>query len=154
MKRIKVGDVLEIPMGDGYAYAQLSHRDPLMGDLIRVFEDISPTPRADWAALVQQRPLFLTFFYISHGVKTGAVKIVGNAPLPEEARAFPLFLCAGLPDDTTGKPTTWALWDGHQDRFIDQVTPELAKLPLREGIDEVLLKERIRKKWHHEDGVK
>ena len=88
MKRIKVGDVLEIPMGDGYAYAQLSHREPLMGDLIRVFEDISPTPRADWAALVQQRPLFLTFFYISHGVEPVRSKIVGNAPIPEEARAF------------------------------------------------------------------
>ncbi|MEJ2528408.1 MAG: hypothetical protein P8Y49_10155 [Sulfurovaceae bacterium] len=39
-KRVKFGDVIEIVTSKGYAYAQYTHKDSMMGALLRIFKGI------------------------------------------------------------------------------------------------------------------
>jgi hypothetical protein len=152
MSKIAVGDIVEIETTRGYAYAQCTHRTS-DGDLIRVFEGVHKHASTHPEALVTGRVQFVTFFPLQHAVRAGIVRVVGRANPPPDANAFPLFRMAGLPDPLTHKVKEWWLFDGNKEWKVGALTPEQQKLPIRETINDTLLKERIVAGWRHEHEV-
>jgi hypothetical protein len=78
-------------------------------------------------------------------VSLGLVKIVGNAPIPERYREFPLFKAENT-NYLTGKRTWW-LWDGEHETRIGDLTEEYYELPICEIISHPVLIERILSSW-------
>lgn len=62
MAKIKFGDIIEIPTKRGYAYAQYTHKDKMMGALIRVFKGFYSNRPKDFTEVVRQPIQFSTFF--------------------------------------------------------------------------------------------
>ena len=74
--------------------------------------------------------------------------IVGNEPVPAEAREFPLFR-AGVADET-GRVNTWWLWNGEREWRADLPAQQLQRLPIRGIVNDTLLIERICSGWSSE----
>ncbi len=72
--------------------------------------------------------------------------IIGNFPIPEFAKKFPLFR-TGVIDPATGKVKVWWLWDGEKEWRVNDITLEQRKLPLRGIWNNTLLIERIEQGW-------
>ena len=87
-KRIRVGDIFEIPLSDGRkAYGQYVFRDKKMGPLIQVF-DLITEEEAQPHQLIDQlgnaKPLFppvITGLFAA--IRTGLWKIIGHMPVGE-----------------------------------------------------------------------
>jgi hypothetical protein len=62
MRKVKIGDVVEIRTRKGLAYAHYTHKHKLYGALLRVFNDISDAPLNTYEDVVKQRPAFSVFF--------------------------------------------------------------------------------------------
>ena len=91
----------------------------------------------------------LIFLYFSHWEPQcigGGVSIVGNAPIPEKQKPFPLFR-NGEVDPKTKKVETWWLWDGVNEWPIGKLTKEQKHLPFNEVWNDTLLVERIESGW-------
>lgn len=141
----KIGDIFEVPTSAGLAYVQYTHEHPEQGTLIRVLPGIFPKRTDDVCALARSDSVFLAFCPIDMGVRKGWVP-VGNCPVPESARPFPLFRY-GIPSPVTKKVAVWKLWDGEKLERIGDLTPEQRKLPIF-GIDPPsLVAERIAAGW-------
>jgi hypothetical protein len=80
---------------------------------------------------VQQRALYVTFVFLKLFVSEGLLEVVAHEPVPEEARAFPLFRAPGN-RDRTGRVRDWWLWDGEREWRVGELTPEQEELPIRE----------------------
>jgi len=74
----------------GLAYAQVTHKAPLFGTLIRVLEPIVPERPHDLEAIARSRERFVTFFPVAAALKRGAVTLAGSAAIPPQAKKFPL----------------------------------------------------------------
>jgi hypothetical protein len=146
--RPHIGDVVEIASSGGRARAQYTHKHPTFGAVLRVFapgwpESISPDRLADWP--VQ----FTTLFPLSQACARGIARILGTAPLPAAARAFPIFRAA-IPQALANGPKTWWLWDGDREWRVGALAPEQRALPLREIVNDTLLVERANSGWQPE----
>ncbi|MBQ9226348.1 MAG: hypothetical protein IJ177_09210 [Fibrobacter sp.] len=109
MKRPKIGDIIEIPTRSGFAYAQFTHKHSMYGALLRVHNTVYQTRQSlDVIQLVVsvREPDFSVFFPLGAAVHRGIVSIVGNAPIPEKQKPFPLFR-NGEVDPKTKKVETW-----------------------------------------------
>jgi hypothetical protein len=149
--KIQVGNIVEIPTEAGYAYAQFTHTTD-DGQLLRVFAALHEHPVRENVEQLASSPVqFVTFFPLQHAVNAGIVAVVGTADVPAEARKFPLFRMSGLPDPMTHKVRDWWLFDGQREWKIGPLTSEQRSLPIRETINDTLLKERIVAHWRHED---
>lgn len=150
MARPKIGDVVEIDTGEGFAYAHYSHQHSMYGALLRVFADLKSERPTDLASLVAGRPTFQNFFPLAAAVNRRIVSIAGNVPLSEEAKRFPTFR-AGVEDPATGRVALWWLWDGQKEWRVGPLTAELRPLPIRDVWNDTLLKERILSGWTSEN---
>ena len=63
------------------------------------------------SAVNSREPDFSTFFPLGAAVNRSIVSVVGNAPIPEKQKQFPLFR-TGVADPKTKKVGIWWLWDG------------------------------------------
>jgi len=148
-KRIKLGDVIEIPTSRGLAYAQYALRKEQWGALIRVlpgfFEKRPPT----LCDLVTQKERFVTFFPLQAAVNRRIFEVVENCETPESAKAFPLFRAAGYVD-RQGKVHDWWLWDGEREWRIGNLSQAQVKLPIRSVINDTLLIKEIVDEWSPE----
>lgn len=144
--RLRIGDVIEIPTVKGLAYAQYTHKDPLHGSLLRVFPNFYPERPRDLHAVADQPPTLSIFFPLSAAVTRGTVAIVGNIPVAESLRGFPLFRVP-MPNLVTGGVQKWWLWNGHKEWPVGELTPEQRQLPIREVWNDTLLLERIASGW-------
>jgi hypothetical protein len=145
-RRIKIGDVVEIPTEKGLAYAQFTHKEPQWGSLLRVLPGLftgRPTALVD---LVREKPVFLSFFPLQTAVNRKIFEIVANCPIPPDAAQFPLFRAPGW-TDKSGKVLDWWLWDGQKSWQIGNLTEEQKRLPIKEVINDTLLIERIQDGW-------
>lgn len=150
MKRPKIGDLIEIRTKRGLAYAQFTHKHPTHGALLRILEGFYSDTPTDLVALANTRSTFQTFFPLAATIKRGTVSIVGNAPIPEDARAFPIFR-NGVADPLTKVVKDWWLWDGQKEWMVGDLTPEQWKYPLEAVWNDTLLIERIEEDWKQEE---
>jgi hypothetical protein len=115
-KRVRVGDVFEIPLSDGRrAYGHYVFRDSRMGPLIQVYDLIVEGDRESHQVLDQlghAKPSFppvITGVYAA--VRTGLWKVIGR--LPVEKFEYPSFVENNY-DEKTGEARTWFLWNGEK----------------------------------------
>lgn len=146
MRRVAIGDVLELSTHVGLAYLQITHRHPKYGFLIRVLQGTHTEPISDVEKLAAGDESFVTFFPAGAALKRGIVRRVGRAAIPEHALAFPLFR-SGVVDSRTGRVNVWWLWDGEREWRVDELTPEQRRLPLRGIWNDTLLIARIESGW-------
>jgi hypothetical protein len=151
MTKMRIGDIVEIRTEAGYAYAQYTHSTD-DGQLLRVFAGLHEHPVGQHAERFVSGPVqFMTFFPLQYALKAGVVTVVGTAEVPAEARKFPLFRMPGLRDPASHRVLDWWLFDGQREWKIGALTKDQRALPIRETVNDTLLKERIAAKWRHED---
>lgn len=148
-RRIKIGDIIEIKTEKGLVYAQYTHKNSLMGNLIRVFTGFYNERPISFDDIVNGDIRFMTFFPLQAAINQNIVAIVSNTEIPEKVKPFPTFK-NGLTDPTTGKITKWWLWDGNNEWDIENPNKEQMKYSYQEIINDTLLIERILSEWRPE----
>lgn len=153
--RPRIGDVVEIPTPKGLAYAQYTHKHdepPRYGALIRVLPGIFNERLTEFAMLVAQKPLFMTFFPLGAACNRRIVQIVAAEPVPPHSREWPIFRNAprAAPGPATSGPLF--LFDGARNWRVDSLTDAQRREypPLRIWNDTLLI-DRIICGWRHED---
>lgn len=140
-KRVKLGDILQVLTNAGVAYAQVTHKHPRYGHLIRVFAGYHDQTPKDFSAVVDAQPQFSAFFPAQAAVDQGLLAVVGNVPVSSPLQAFPTMRMQAL---GAGGPL-W-LWDGeHEVQLERELTAEEMHYPVRGIITAPLLVERIEK---------
>lgn len=139
--------MFEVPTSRGLAYAQLSHRNKLMGALVRILPGLHRERPSDLSELARQPTAYFTFFPLEAAVRGKQVTRLGRVDVPPHAQAFPLFRAAGQIEPGTGKVLDWWLWDGEREWRIGQLTHEQRDLPLREVVMPPMLIERLELGW-------
>lgn len=143
-KRAKIGDIVEIRLpNSGIGYAQYTHKHKVYGSLIRVFRQKKRV--LELSNLNSAEHLFTTFFPLGAAIKQGVVSLVGNLPVREDFKEFPIFK-AGI-QNPQGKVEVWWLWKNDNEERVGKLTAEQSKYPLRGVINDVLLVERICSDW-------
>lgn len=148
-----VGDLVEIPTPQGFAYAQYTHSEKLHGHLLRVLPGLFEQRPSDLAKLAAERERFLTFFPLGAALKQGIVVLAGSAPIPPWAVAFPLLRARGGIEPGTGRVKNWWLWDGKSETRVDELSAEQRKLSLAEVMNDTALIDKIVSGWKPEDTV-
>lgn len=146
-KRIKIGDVIEIPVKSGFAYAQYVHKHAKYGSLLLVFSTIHNKSITDFSFLKDGLHYF-AFFPLGPSVNQKIFNIVSNQSLPDYAINFPLFK-TGV-ENSIGKVENWWLWDGDKEWKVDELNEEQKKLSYRGIWNDTLLIERIEQGWSPE----
>lgn len=139
VKRVKVGDIVQITTSEGVSYAQLTHIHQEYGYLIRIFEGRYIKVPKDWAEVVRRSVQFSTFFPLQSAVNQSLVSVVGNHPVPNELSSFPTFRSR----NGTRGGSIW-LWDGTTSTMLDRsLREDEYYLPVRGIVSAPLLVERI-----------
>jgi len=146
---IRFGDIIEIPIRQGLAYAQYTHRVKPYGALIRVFETTRRQRPRDWAAMAVSPIAFSVFFPLNSAVRQKVVQVVGRTEVAAWNRALPVFR-DGNPHPVTRKVDTWWLWDGEREWEVGTLTPEQRRMPILGVWDVVMLVARIEEGWRPE----
>ena len=152
MPRPKIGDVVEIETDLGYFYALYTHQHKMFGALLRVFGRPFATRPGNFESLVLEEPQFETFFPLGAAVRRKIVAVAGTATIPKKLKPFPIFR-DGVADRLTGKVSNWWLWDGENEWLVGKLNAEQEKYPMREAINDTLLKERVKSGWRSTDEV-
>jgi len=146
MKKLKIGDVIEISTAKGLAYAYYTHKNAMYGYMLRVFRRFYEVRPKEFGELMNSEPTFICFFPLAAAVKEKIVEVVGNVPLSPAAQKFPLFRC-GLPAPGEKKVSDWWLWDGEKSWRVGEITEEQRKLPIRGIWNDTFLIERLESDW-------
>ena len=154
--RPRIGDVVEVSTPAGLAYAQFTHKHdepPKFGALIRVFPGLHERRPKDFAAVLQQRPLFSTFFPLGAACNRGIVKIVAEERVPQHLSDWPTFRNAPRREPGRAKSGPWFLFDGKREWKVESLSEDqLREYPPLAVWNDTLLIERIVSGWRHEDG--
>jgi hypothetical protein len=142
MKRTKIGDIVEISTSLGYAYAQYTHKNPQYGALLTVLPGFYNQRPENFEDIVGGTPRFLCFFLLAAAVNQKMVSVVDHRPVPEAARAFPIFR-AGQIDFCTGTVANWWLWDGVTEWPVLELDDEQKRFPVRGIWNHAILVERL-----------
>jgi len=145
-KRVRIGDVVEIGTAKGFSYAQVSHKHAQYGYLVRILPGLFETRPDDFAEVVNRSELFVTFLPLQAAVNRSIFEVVANSPVPEFAKAFPIFR-AGIRDPAKPNVEVWWFWDGEKEWRVGDISPEQRKMPLRGIWNDTLLIERIESGW-------
>jgi hypothetical protein len=145
-KKPKIGDVIRIKTAKGYAYAQLTHENKLLGFMIRVFPGIHKEPVEDVCELVKQEELYSTFIHRLDFYEEPHIVIVTNCPLTPRSRLFPMFR-DGIKNPNTGRVEKWWLWNGENSAPVGPLTEEMKTMPIREFNNYKTLIKKIESGW-------
>ncbi len=148
--RPRVGDIVEIDLGSGFAYVQKTHKHAQYGALLRVFFGVYEKRPLEFLHIAGQPVQFTTFFPLGVACSRGIVKVVANEEV-KEPREFPVFRTGVV--GKSGKIEAWWLWDGERERKVGSLSEGMERLPIRGVVNDSLLIERIRSGWRHEDVV-
>lgn len=145
-KRVKLGDVLQVLTSQGVAYAQVTHKHPEYGYLIRVFSGFHDRQPGDFATVVAGPVLFSAFFVVQTAVNQSLLAVVGHVPVPEHLQAFPVFRSRN-----GGAGGSLWLWDGETSVCLErELSEQEQRYPVRGIISAPLLVERIEKNYRAE----
>ncbi|MBO9192665.1 hypothetical protein J5277_00960 [Rhizobium sp. 16-449-1b] len=148
-KRIKVGDVAQIATSKGISYAQVTHRHPRYGHLLRVFDSVYNSKPDNLAEMVATHVLFSAFFPIQKAVGEGLLTIVGNSEVTDANSPFPTFRANTR--DRAGNRGPWWLWDGETEVMLTRgLSDNEKRYPVRGIISLPLLIERIERGYRAE----
>jgi hypothetical protein len=158
MRRLYFGDVVEIRTSKGLAYAIYTHRHlkpPKYGAVIRVFDRLYDVRPSEIGEIANNPVRFSTFFPLRAAVNRKLVEVVGNVPVPDDLRPFPIFR-SGNPDSKTKKVKTWWLEDLEHDKTwqVGTLTPEQRKLPILGVWNDTYLIHRIEEGWRPENDLR
>ncbi|MGH8417288.1 MAG: hypothetical protein ACRER8_08385 [Pseudomonas sp.] len=145
-KKVKLGDILQVLTSQGVAYAQVTHKHPEFGFLIRVFPGFHNKQPKNFSAVVQGEPQFSAFFVVQSAVNQGLLSVVANVPVPERLQVFPTFR------SRNGGPggSIW-LWDGEKACRVERdLRSNEMEYPTEGIISAPLLVERIEKNYRAE----
>jgi hypothetical protein len=146
-KRLRIGDVVEIQTRTGLFYAQYTHSNPEYGTLIRVLNGVFPDRPQDIQSLGLSPTRYFLFCFLQSAVNRGVWEVIGNCPLPEHSKHFPLFR-SGIADPVTGSVKDWWLWDGNTSWKVGALSKEQRSLPERGIWTDALLIERLEEGWN------
>ena len=149
MKNPNIGDIVEIPLSMGFAYAQYTHKHPQYGALLRVYDCIFPSKQSDVDVISSKNLAFSCFLPVSAVLKRGIFGAVSNANVRGDFQQFPMFR-AGIINRETKKVETWWLWDGQREWRVGNLTPEQRKFPIRGIWNDTYLIEKIEAGWKPE----
>ena len=152
--RIVLGDVVEIKVRCGLAYAQYVnyHRQrPVLGELVRVLPGIYKCRPKDFGNLVAGKERFYAFYPVGPAVTRHLVRIVAHQAIPERCRKFPVFKDCNENYETGDK--TWYLWDGKKEWRLGRMSAKVRDYPIAEVISHGVLVERIETGWSPADEV-
>jgi hypothetical protein len=148
-KRPSPGDVIEIPIPNGFSYAQYIHLHavpPKYGALLRVLPGTFDHQLSDFKKLVLLRESFLAFFPLGAACRRGIVRVVSKEPIPYWSQKFPTFRTGIANKD--GKVRKWFIWDGKTERAAGTLTDREKGYPYLTGVwNDTLLIERISSRW-------
>ncbi len=147
----KPGDILEIVVPSGYAYAQYVLKDATYGYLIRVLPNIHEKQLQHVSDLAKQKERFFLFYPLRAELQDEhtILSIVANEDLPKHCRQFPLLRSAG--ERKNGQVLKWFLWDGKVYQKLDELKPEHYDLSIASIWNRPLLVERIVSDWKPSD---
>lgn len=145
-KRVRTGDIIEIATKRGLSYAQLTHVHESLGALLRVLSGFHKSRPQHLSELSRHNTQFQTFFPLQAAVNRNIVAVVGNEPIPDQWKEFPVFR-SGIPDPGSRTVSTWFLWDGSRAWRIPNLSPAQRMMPIKEIINDTLLIERIESGW-------
>jgi len=139
----KIGDVYEVKTSKGLAYFQYTHEHKTKPfpreSLIRVLQGFYQTRPSDkqLIAIVENDHRFQAFCFLQWGIKEQEVEWVGNFPVPELARKFPIFKGTNNMPKKDPKEKIWWLWDGEKEWRVGKLSlDEQMKYPL-DGICDI-----------------
>jgi hypothetical protein len=151
MAPLKIGDVIEFRIMDGYAYGQycLNHTDtPRYGQLLYIFEQKSPAQLSDLSVLEQSEIQFISFFPLAAAVRQKLVSVVGNIPVPPQRLALPTFRVGGMIDQSTKKAKSWSFWPSAERVALSlPLSVEHKHLPILGVANLDMLVQRIETGW-------
>ena len=157
-KRPVLGDIVEIAVPGGFAYAQYVNRHrqpPHFGPFIRVFRGTFVSRPRDFVALVNTKEQFSAFYPLGVAVSQGFVQIVAHEDVPEDFREFPVFKGCNQ-DFHTGKKT-WFLSrlspQGIKYERLGDLPTKYRDYPLKTLISHKGLVDRIVTGWTPADEV-
>jgi hypothetical protein len=155
MKRLQFGDIVEIKTSKGLAYAIYTHRHvkpPKYGAVIHVFDRLYDSRPTEIAEIAGNPIRFATFFPLHAAVNRKLVEVVGNVPVPDDLKPFPIFR-SGNRDSKTKKVKTWWLEDLERDKSwkVGTLTPEQRRLPILSMWNDTYLIHRIQEGWRPEN---
>jgi len=149
MATVKIGDIIEIETAKGFFYAQYTHKDKTYGDLIQVTKNSFPERPGDLEEVISDDVGIITFFPLNIAVRRKIFSVIGNRPVPEKRRQFPLFRVRGY-IDRSGTVRQWKFWDGQKtwpEQWLTELTDKEMELPI-EGIwNDTLLIDRLETGW-------
>lgn len=125
----KIGDVIEIPSSKGFAYVQYTHQHiapPVWGSLIRILQGFYETrpSNKELKDLVNKPHRFQTFCPVYRVVNIGDWERVGNFPIPDFARDFPIFKGTNSLHNDDPEEAIWFLWDGKKEWKVGKLSLE------------------------------
>lgn len=149
-KRPRPGSILEIKTPGGLGYLQVVGKDPEYGELIRVFPGSRPHRPSSFEEFVSRNDSYYVFFPAGAAVRRGLVSIVGFEEISPNVPVPPLMRRPGG-RTPGGRVLNWFVRSpGGAEEFIEELTPEQAKLPLAVIWNDTLLAERIDERWRPE----
>jgi hypothetical protein len=148
-QKARLGDVFEIRTSRGLSYAQYVNDHRSQGTRVRVLPGAYPSRPADLSSLVSGRELYFVFYTLEAALKRKFVKIVGNFPIPQWARAFPTMRKhGGINKD--GSVINWRIVDGATDKVLRSATSlsaEEERLSIASIWPHESLVERVEEDW-------
>ena len=147
-KRPRIGDIIEIPVGRGFAYAHFTHKSEDFGDLLRVWSHVYRERPKDFADLVSQDHQFLVFFPLGAACHRGIVTVVAEEAIPVRSSRWPIFKqSTQLP----GFKPRWGFWDGERHWHKSSITRKERSFPELQIVNDTMLVEMIQTKYTAED---
>jgi hypothetical protein len=145
-RRIKLGDVFGLQTKRGYAHFQVTHYDKYMGDLVRVLQGYSQRSHEISNQRLCAEARYSAFLYFSPDLREGVVQKVGNYPIPATAQDFPKFRTPAVLNPK-GPVRLWKIVDQHGESRARELTADEYRMPVYEGINVPVLKERLEHDW-------
>jgi hypothetical protein len=157
-KRIKLGDIFELPTGKGFAYGQYIYnynRPPEWGALVRIFEPLFKRRPDNAELLAEESERFLIFFPVGTYVWRGIAGVVAHAVVPLRYASMPTLrskLKYGDGLGFFGPVIEWRFWNGKNlyDRRSDDLTENEKRTSLKQLADDVGVVNLIESDWRPE----
>lgn len=147
-KRPKIGDIVEIPVEGGFAYAQYVNyyrEPPRYGPLLRIFTKIHRSrPRKIEGSLIGDH--YFGFFPIAPAVRCELVSIVGTQSIPSSDRPRPTFRTYNVGKD--GKKTSLFICDERGEQRVSSWTKAQREFSIKRIYTFPTLVKRIQDGYH------